>query len=97
MPNPQQQVHFDQWLILPAAMRVHGARDELFPRSGLAINNDVRIRRPHRRRSLEHFSESGRSTDDLVEVVLRPDLLSEVNVLRVESFFQRRYFRKSST
>ena len=94
-PRDGRAVHFDEWLFLPAAMGVHGARDELFPRPRLTIHDDVRLRRRHRRDSLEHVPEARGRTDDLVEVVLCPDLLPEVNVLRLEPLFQSRHFHES--
>ena len=64
------------------AQVVDGARDQLLARARLAHDEDRRVRRGDGLDLLQHAPQRPRVADDLLEVVLRPDLLLEVDVLR---------------
>jgi hypothetical protein len=66
---------------------VDGGSDQLFSRTGLPKNEDRCVRRSNLLRSIENILEPVTLPDNIGEVALQRDLLTEVNILGLELVF----------
>jgi hypothetical protein len=78
-------VDLDQRLVVPAAVRMDRARDELLARAGLPRDQHGRVGRGHAPRLFEHRDQARGAPHDLLEVVDRLDLLPQVAVLLLQA------------
>src|SRR5258707_11670761 len=74
-------VHLYKRLTLARAQIVNGAGDHFFASTCLALNEDRRIRRRNDSNALEHSFQRLTISNDLFEIVLKPDLVFQVERL----------------
>src|SRR5579862_6416421 len=73
-----------------SAELVNGARDQLLPRSGLAVDDDGGVGGRHGLDLVQDLLQRRRLPDDLLEVVVGADLVFEIDLLRRELVLQLR-------
>src|SRR6266576_2933292 len=74
-------VHLDERMILARAQIVNGTGDHFFASTGLALYEDRRIRRGNDSNALEHSLQRLTISNDLFEIVLKPDFVFQVERL----------------
>src|SRR6266853_1250523 len=77
----RRTVHFYKRMILARAQIVNGAGDHFFASSRLAQYEDRRIRRRNDSNALEHSFQRLTISNDLFEIVLKPDFVFQVECL----------------
>src|SRR6185295_16938298 len=73
-------VQFDERALAARTQTVDCARDQFLPSSGLPINQYGGIGGRHGLDFLEHTSQGGAATDDLLEIQLAADLFFQVDL-----------------
>src|SRR6266446_1921801 len=74
-------VHLHKRMTLARAQIVNGASDHFFASTRLALDEDRRIRRRNDSNALEHSFQRLTISNDLFEIVLKPDFVFKVKRL----------------
>src|ERR1700731_367999 len=84
-------VHLYKRMTLARAQIVNGAGDHFFASTRLALYEDRRIRRRNDSNALEHSFQRLTISNDLFEIVLKPDFVFQVDCLLSQPLFGLRY------
>src|SRR5258706_1128505 len=74
-------VHLNKRMALARAQVVNCASDHLFAGTRLALDEDRRVRRRNDSNALEHSFQPRTISNDLFEIVLKPDFVFQVKLL----------------
>src|SRR5450759_5344503 len=85
----------DQGPFLTGTHAMDGKGDQLLPRTGLTKDEDRCVRRSNLFRSIESILETITFTDNMLKSMFHFVLVTEINILGLQSVFQCFDFRKS--
>src|SRR6266852_6688765 len=84
-------VHLYKRMTLARAQIVNGAGDHFFASTRLALDEDRRIRRRNDSNALEHSFQPLTISNDLLEIVLEPDFIFQIERLLRQPILGLRY------